>query len=340
MYGSHGKGDDTCHENLDIRIRKCTDYFVYQLKPTLSDGTVYCTAADSALGDPCVTHTILDQPWRSMDCSRTKCSNEKYMNDKSSTEGWYRFKSSGGWRIPETAVPVHRCFRLSPGWLNDPASASTQDLMEKAAPEPRESLCMIPTPTTSTDSGSTPTREQKGTEHETAENLATIPSPDTETSTREHPKVSTGEPTQERSSVPAGDTSSDPEIYTEDQLKRSSTGDPTQESSSVPAGDTPSDLQISKGEDHKGSPTPAPTQDSSPAPKGETCSVKGLPTVEECEKMIREAQVLYIGQNNQEISEEMKEHLRKVLMEQLPCKYVLSNAKGEQWRKHKKRERN
>ncbi|XP_062895372.1 uncharacterized protein LOC134341447 [Mobula hypostoma] len=99
---------------LDIKIKNCIGYFVYLLKPTPSNHTVYCTV--STLGDPCVNHTILDQPWRSTDCSSEECS--KYMNDETQTEGWYRFKSSGGWRIPETAVPTYKCSGTVPGWLN------------------------------------------------------------------------------------------------------------------------------------------------------------------------------------------------------------------------------
>ncbi|XP_072894514.1 uncharacterized protein [Hemitrygon akajei] len=99
---------------LDIKIKNCIGYFVYLLKPTSAGRSVYC--ADSTLGDPCVNHTILDQPWRSTDCSSEKCSN--YMNDETRTEGWYRFKSSGGWRIPETVIPPYKCSGTSPGWLN------------------------------------------------------------------------------------------------------------------------------------------------------------------------------------------------------------------------------
>ncbi|XP_059815951.1 uncharacterized protein LOC132387594 [Hypanus sabinus] len=109
--GNNNRASDTC---LDIKIKNCIGYFVYLLKPTPAGRNVYCT--DSTLRDPCVNHTILDQPWRSTDCSLEECS--VYMNDETQTEGWYRFKSSGGWRIPETVVPTYKCSGTSSGWLN------------------------------------------------------------------------------------------------------------------------------------------------------------------------------------------------------------------------------
>ncbi|XP_032868050.1 pancreatic secretory granule membrane major glycoprotein GP2-like [Amblyraja radiata] len=74
-------------------------------------------ATDSALGDPCVTHTVLDQPWRSTDCSNTECSGGTWMDDGNLAVGWYRFNSSGGWKIPETDVPVNHCSGKYPGWI-------------------------------------------------------------------------------------------------------------------------------------------------------------------------------------------------------------------------------
>ncbi|XP_059811482.1 oncoprotein-induced transcript 3 protein-like [Hypanus sabinus] len=73
---------------------------------------------DSKLGDPCVTHSVLDQPWRSTNCSNTECTGGQWMSDGNLTVGWYRFNSSGGWKIPETVVPQGRCSGETPGWLN------------------------------------------------------------------------------------------------------------------------------------------------------------------------------------------------------------------------------
>ncbi|XP_059818007.1 oncoprotein-induced transcript 3 protein-like [Hypanus sabinus] len=75
---------------------------------------------DSTLGDPCVNHTVLDQPWRSTDCSNTECTGGQWMDDGNLELGWYRFNSSGGWKIPETVVPQYRCSGEKPGWLNGP----------------------------------------------------------------------------------------------------------------------------------------------------------------------------------------------------------------------------
>ncbi|XP_072893099.1 pancreatic secretory granule membrane major glycoprotein GP2-like [Hemitrygon akajei] len=75
---------------------------------------------DSALSDPCVNHTVLDQPWRSTDCAKTECTGGQRMDDGNLEVGWYRFHSSGGWKIPETVVPQEHCSGKKPGWLNGP----------------------------------------------------------------------------------------------------------------------------------------------------------------------------------------------------------------------------
>ncbi|XP_072894517.1 pancreatic secretory granule membrane major glycoprotein GP2-like [Hemitrygon akajei] len=75
---------------------------------------------DSALGDPCVNHTVLDQPWRSINCYNTECTGGRLMDDGNLEVGWYRFNSSRGWTIPETVVPRYHCSGNYPGWLNGP----------------------------------------------------------------------------------------------------------------------------------------------------------------------------------------------------------------------------
>ncbi|XP_078061053.1 pancreatic secretory granule membrane major glycoprotein GP2-like [Mustelus asterias] len=72
--------------------------------------------ADSALTDPCVDHTVLSDTWRSTDCRETECSNS-LMCDGDLLVGWYRFKSSGGWKIPETPVAPRHCSTHRSGWL-------------------------------------------------------------------------------------------------------------------------------------------------------------------------------------------------------------------------------
>ncbi|XP_055522313.1 pancreatic secretory granule membrane major glycoprotein GP2-like [Leucoraja erinacea] len=108
--------DDTCLTHQEIKIKNCGDYFVYFLKPTSGNYSVYC--ADSIHSDPCVNHTVLDQPWRSTDCSDTQSTNGEMKSDKNLAKGWYRFYSFGGWRIPETTVPANHCSGKNAGWLN------------------------------------------------------------------------------------------------------------------------------------------------------------------------------------------------------------------------------
>ncbi|XP_038640743.1 pancreatic secretory granule membrane major glycoprotein GP2-like isoform X2 [Scyliorhinus canicula] len=66
--------------------------------------------------DPCVNHTVLNQPWRSTKCANTDCSSLKC--DKNLTTGWYRFNGSGESTIPDKLVPVRSCSTDAPGWLN------------------------------------------------------------------------------------------------------------------------------------------------------------------------------------------------------------------------------
>ncbi|XP_078061348.1 pancreatic secretory granule membrane major glycoprotein GP2-like [Mustelus asterias] len=71
---------------------------------------------DPALTDPCKDHTVLNDTWRSADCKEKECS-DKGMCDQQLDEGWYWFKSSGGWKILETWVTPGRCSTEYPGWL-------------------------------------------------------------------------------------------------------------------------------------------------------------------------------------------------------------------------------
>ncbi|XP_072893098.1 uncharacterized protein [Hemitrygon akajei] len=114
------KGNKLCDKQQQIRVKNCSGYFVYWLKPTPLGDAVYCTVTDSTLGDPCVTHIVLDQPWRSTNCSNTECTGGQRMGDANLEEGWYRFNSSRGWKIPETVIPQGCCCGKNSGWLNGP----------------------------------------------------------------------------------------------------------------------------------------------------------------------------------------------------------------------------
>ncbi|XP_053326746.1 uromodulin-like [Spea bombifrons] len=62
--------------------------------------------------DPCLNHTVLDEPWRSSSntiLSRWNCDVGKV--------GWHRFVGRGGVRISETCVPQYSCDTAAPMWL-------------------------------------------------------------------------------------------------------------------------------------------------------------------------------------------------------------------------------
>ncbi|XP_078286253.1 uncharacterized protein LOC144611043 isoform X2 [Rhinoraja longicauda] len=264
--GGSGLGNG-CSNNLDIKVKNCSSYFVYQLKPTASDETVYCTAADSALGDPCVNHTVLHQPWRSTGCSNTECNSGNLMNDDNLHEGWYRFKSSGGWKIPETVVPKHHCSASSPGWLNG-AHPSMRDgeVIRRVCLNWESNHChkqleikvkhckgffvyrLVPMGCCKnvycTDPASVPTEEPQETTPEPREDLSTVPEPDTSSDPAsvptEEPQETTPEPQEDLSTVPEPDTSSDQaSVPTEEPQE--TTAEPQEDLSTVPETDARSD---------------------------------------------------------------------------------------------------
>ncbi|XP_069838064.1 uromodulin-like [Dendropsophus ebraccatus] len=62
--------------------------------------------------DPCLNHTVLNEPWRStfnMYDYRYNC--DYYKN------GWYRFIGSGGVRMPESCTPAYGCGTDASMWL-------------------------------------------------------------------------------------------------------------------------------------------------------------------------------------------------------------------------------
>ncbi|XP_059817421.1 pancreatic secretory granule membrane major glycoprotein GP2-like [Hypanus sabinus] len=254
-------------------MKNCSGYFVYRLWPTAWSNAVFCTeplsdttqerqgsvtgepgpglttspagsvssVTDSALGDPCGTRTILDQPWRSTDCSHTECTHGQWMSDGHLEVGWYRFNSSGGWKIPETVVPQYHCSGVYPGWLNGPhPSVGEGEVTRTVCFTVSENTCYW--------------RREIGLKNCSGYFVYRLwPTPvgtavyctDLEFSTLEQSTgLTTTEHTQELSSVPAGDTSSDLEASTMDQSNGSSTGQPTASPSSTSAGERSSGVRM------------------------------------------------------------------------------------------------
>ncbi|XP_060678497.1 uncharacterized protein LOC132809107 isoform X2 [Hemiscyllium ocellatum] len=126
---SQGKTDGTvcfnwkgniCRWTEQITIQNCSNYFVYYLKKTRKQTKkakrAYCTVSESGNTDPCVSHKVLVDPWRSLNCTETECTG-KAECDVQLKHGWYRFKSSGGWKMPEVAVPPRHCSTHGTAWL-------------------------------------------------------------------------------------------------------------------------------------------------------------------------------------------------------------------------------
>ncbi|XP_033125552.1 A disintegrin and metalloproteinase with thrombospondin motifs adt-1-like, partial [Anneissia japonica] len=69
----------------------------------------------STTGDPCIYHSLLNNPWRSV-------GNSEIFNSSCDTglnsETWYRFRSAGGDQMTESCATVNTCGVKFPMWLN------------------------------------------------------------------------------------------------------------------------------------------------------------------------------------------------------------------------------
>ncbi|XP_055486197.1 uncharacterized protein LOC129693390, partial [Leucoraja erinacea] len=105
--------------------------------------------------------------------------------------------------------------------------------------------------------------------------------------------------------------------------QESTTGEPSGAPPTAPKEETCSGPECAGGEEHKESTTRVPRGAPSTVPKEETCSAPWMLTDEECERLISEVQVLFIGDQDLGSPEDMKaylQELRKMLRKQLPCK--------------------
>ncbi|XP_062892797.1 mucin-5AC-like isoform X2 [Mobula hypostoma] len=259
------------------------------------------SVTDSTLGDPCVTHTVLDQSWRSTNCYHTECTGGQWMSDGNLEVRWYRFNSSGGWKIPETVVPQGRCSGETPGWLNGShPNVGEGEVTRTVCFTVGEDTCyqsleikvkncsgyfvywLKPTPRQHavycTDSLLDTTWEPQGsTTGEPALGLTTTAagsvSSDLEVSTMDQPDgSSTGQPTPSPSSVSAGETSSDPQSDTSQEPQGSVTGGPGPGLSTTPAGSASSDPGTSTRKQSEGSSTGDFSQETLSVPAGDTSS--------------------------------------------------------------------
>ncbi|XP_072893540.1 uncharacterized protein [Hemitrygon akajei] len=229
------------------------------------------------------------------------------MSDGNLTVGWYRFNSSGGWKIPETVVPQGRCSGETPGWLNGSHPNVGEGEVTRTVcftwdknicyqrREIRVKNCsgyfvywLCPTPPSyavyCTEPLSDSTQERQGSvTGEPGPGLTTSPagslSSDLEASTLDQSTgLSTGEHTQELSSVPAGDTSSDSLLDTTQEPQVSPTGKHGPGLTTTPAGSASSDLETSTLEQSTGLSTGEHTQELSSIPAGDTSSDSLLDT--------------------------------------------------------------
>ncbi|XP_072894081.1 uncharacterized protein [Hemitrygon akajei] len=294
-------------------------------QPTPSPSSVSAgersSATDSALSDPCVNHTVLDQPWRSTNCSHTECTGGQWMSDGKLEVGWYRFNSSGGWKIPETVVPQHRCSGKAPGWLNGPHPNVGEGEMTRTACfthaqaschwslEIRVKNCsgyfvywLRPTHWSNavycTDLGISPREQVKGSSTGGAtQEPPSVPSGDTSSgskscdsgedsqsdTTREPQGSVTDQPGLDLTTTPAGSSSlrTDSQLDTTQEPQRSATGESGPGLTTTPPGSVNSDLEVSTMDQPDGSSTGQPTPSPSSVSAGERSSDSQSDTTQE-----------------------------------------------------------
>ncbi|KAI5139999.1 Uromodulin [Manis pentadactyla] len=76
--------------------------------------------------DPCWTHSILDEYWRSASYGAGYACDSKL-------SGWYRFVGPGGMRLADTCVPALRCNTAAPMWLNGTHPSSDEAIVTRTA---------------------------------------------------------------------------------------------------------------------------------------------------------------------------------------------------------------
>ncbi|XP_040211682.1 uromodulin-like [Rana temporaria] len=136
-----------CYWTSTIQVKACPQgYYVYKLFTT--PGPVcylsYCTETtnsstttgsectnslgSSSCSDPCVTRSVLNEPWRSVNNTVSSTLNCDYNKN-----GWYQFVGSGGVRIPESCVPINRCNTNYPVWMNGTHPVITDGIVNRTA---------------------------------------------------------------------------------------------------------------------------------------------------------------------------------------------------------------
>ncbi|XP_067882222.1 uncharacterized protein [Heterodontus francisci] len=250
---------------------------------------------DSTLTDPCVNHTVLDQPWRSIDCTGTECSGQVKCDDNLA-QGWYRFKSSGGWKIPETAVPDFHCSTHVTGWLQGSHPSVEQGEVTRTVclywrGNPCHKVHEIKIKNCSsyfvydlkssfycaaycTDPETAAAEEpEEQTTRESTRGSSSTPavsgtSEPMTSQTQESEEQSTGESTEVSSSIPVGSGTPEPVTYQTQESEEQSTAESTEGPSSIPAGSGSSEPVTSKTQESEEQSTRESTEVSSSTPAG------------------------------------------------------------------------
>ncbi|XP_041038350.1 oncoprotein-induced transcript 3 protein-like isoform X2 [Carcharodon carcharias] len=283
---------------------------------------------NSGLTDPCVDHTILDQVWRSVNCIWPVCS-WQWKCDGNLQGGWYRFKSSGGWKITDSVVSVFYCSTYSPGWLQGSHPTLGQGVVTrtvcftslwnpcywtreikvkncsryfvyelKPAPGCSAAYCTDPrtTPTPESEVHSAKTSSVPATSSPTTSELA-----DSGKTPALKPEVlSTRESPFPASSRPAGSAITDPETSHKEGSEEQCSRETARKPSFVRVGSSDS-------------------------------VVLDLSNVD-CDQISAEVQVMYVGKNKLDTGEEKEAHLRQVhetLKNYLPCKKLVPKVQQD-----------
>ncbi|XP_060678499.1 uncharacterized protein LOC132809107 isoform X3 [Hemiscyllium ocellatum] len=374
---SQGKTDGTvcfnwkgniCRWTEQITIQNCSNYFVYYLKKTRKQTKkakrAYCTVSESGNTDPCVSHKVLVDPWRSLNCTETECTG-KAECDVQLKHGWYRFKSSGGWKMPEVAVPPRHCSTHGTAWLQDPNTAengndttystqkptessssnravtaetvpklltshgavgkTTRTSSEISSSKPISSSVPYSDPNTAENGNDTTYSTQKPTESSSSNRAVTA-----ETVTKlqtSHGTVGKTTPTSSEISSSKPMSSSAP--YSDPNTAEH--GDDTTYSTQKPMESLSSNRAVT-AETESTSPATEPPTECKRADDEHLTPVMLDLSEEDCEHINGHAQVMYVGRNKLDTSDYL-EKVQMMLKDHLPCKNLLPKL-GEKEKKH------
>ncbi|XP_077983270.1 von Willebrand factor D and EGF domain-containing protein-like [Glandiceps talaboti] len=117
---------ECCGMSWEIEVKYCVDFNVYNLIQVPVCNMTYCTENSGKpcfeegtnCTDPCQSHKIINDPWRSM--LRKMDENKDVYCDDKLIDQWYRFDGDKSLDIPSVCVQQTYCNTDNPLWMTEP----------------------------------------------------------------------------------------------------------------------------------------------------------------------------------------------------------------------------